>query len=51
MSNKQSLALYRNLICVSIALLLLFTTSVFVIKSVEQESIDSLIDDATILKE
>ena len=51
MNNKQLAALFKNLICAAIGLLVLFITSIFVIKGVLQSSIDTRIDDATILKE
>ena len=50
--NKTKLAaIYKNLICASIGLLLLFFISIFVIKAVFQEHIDTLIDQTTLLKE
>jgi hypothetical protein len=51
MKDKQKATVYKNLICGSIGLLLLFFTSIFVIKGIFQNDIDSLIDSATILKE
>lgn len=51
MANLKPINLYRNLICASIALLLLFSTAIFVLTSLYQKQIDQLIDDATLLKE
>jgi len=36
MKDKTKAAVYKNLICVSIGLLLLFLTSIFVIKGIYQ---------------
>ena len=51
MKTKTLRSLYKNLICASVALLLLFFTSIFVIKAIFQKEIDHLIDQATILTE
>lgn len=51
MKDKTLASIYKNLVCGSIGLLLLFVTSIFVIKGIFQAQIDTLIDQATILKE
>lgn len=43
--------MFRNLTCIAIALLLLFTTAVFVVTALYQHQIDKLIDTATLLTE
>lgn len=51
LSSQQQVSLFRNLICASLGLLLLFTTAVFVITGVYQQDIDDKIDAASLLKE
>lgn len=42
---------YKNAICVSVGLLIIFTTSIFVAKDFFGNQIKDLIDDSTLLKE
>lgn len=51
MAGTKSRSIYRNLICGAIALLLLFTTAIFVLTRLYQHQIDQLIDNSTLLKE
>ena len=51
MKTSTKANIYKNIVCASIGLLVLFTTSIFVAKGSLQTTINSLIDSATILKE
>jgi hypothetical protein len=51
MPSKNPANLFKNLTCAAIGLLVLFTTSIFVIKGSYQANINSLVDQATLLKE
>ncbi len=51
MKDKTLKRLFRNLTCLSVGLLLLFTTAVFVVTGLYQHHIDELIDQATLLTE
>lgn len=42
---------YKNAICVSVGLLIIFTTSIFVAKDFFGNQIKDLIDESTLLKE
>lgn len=42
---------YKNAICVSVGLLIIFTTSIFVAKDFFGNQIKDLIDDSTLLKD
>lgn len=51
MKSNNSSSLYKNLICASLALLIIFVTVIFVAKDFFDQTIEALVDDRTLLKE
>jgi len=51
MEKQKSVNIYKNLLCASVGLLIVFVTSIFVAKDFFGKNIESLVDEATLLKE
>jgi hypothetical protein len=51
MTKNNHTTCFKNMICISVGLLIIFTTSIFVAKDFYGLKIKELIDEATLLKE